>query len=335
MSAPSPIVNATRFRLVHESSWGRLEEMVTRLERRSARALSADELLEFPSLYRSTVSALSTARNVSLDRALIHYLEQLSARAYLQIYGVKTPPGRQVADFFARGLPTAMRSMWRETVFCVVLMAAAAVLAFLLVRHDPSWFYSIIPDGLGQGRDPSADARFLRESLYDSQNRSWLGVFATFLFTHNAQMAIFAFALGFAFGMPTILLILYNGLSLGAMIAVFSEKQLGGNFAAWLTIHGTTELLAICIAGGAGLRIGTAIAFPGRWSRMDNIVNAGRTAATGMIGVVIMLAIAGLLEGIGRQLVQSDVLRVTIGAGALIIWVFYFYAWVRPKVDDG
>ena len=75
--------------------------------------------------------------------------------------------------------------MWRETLFCVILTFGAALVAYLLIRGDPSWFYSIIPAGLAGGRDPAASAEFLRSTLYDPQ-KDWLGVFATFLFTHNS-----------------------------------------------------------------------------------------------------------------------------------------------------
>lgn len=335
MNAPvllpvAPMVNATRFRHAHQAEWTRLDELITRMEKRSIRSLSDDDLLDLAGLYRSTVSSLSVARDTSLDRALITYLEQLCTRAYFQIYGVQTPAHRQVARFFARGWPEAVRALWRETLVCVVLTAGAAVLAFMLVRSDPSWFYSIIPQGLAEGRDPSASAEFLRSTLYDKPKDGWLGVFATFLFTHNSQIAIFAFALGFAFAVPTILLILYNGLMLGAIVEVFAVKGLGPNIAGWLMIHGTTEIFAICIAGAAGLRIGTAIAFPGADSRIAAAVRAGRISATAMIGVVLMLAVAGLLEGIGRQTIDSDGLRALIGATMLAGWLVYFYAW-RPR----
>jgi uncharacterized membrane protein SpoIIM required for sporulation len=202
------------------------------------------------------------------------------------------------------------------------------MLAYLLIRSDPSWFYSIIPEGLAEGRDPSASAQFLRSTLYDkSHNGDGLTVFATFLFTHNAQIAIFSFALGFAFAVPSALLILYNGLTLGALYAVFAAKGLGLNLAGWLMIHGTTEIFAICISGAAGIRIGMAIAFPGRASRSDAAVQAGRTSATAMAGTVIMLGVAGLLEGIGRQMITNDGLRMLIGSTVLVAWLAYFYAW--------
>jgi uncharacterized membrane protein SpoIIM required for sporulation len=330
----APLVNATRFRQAHEADWQRLDEMVTRIEKRSIRSLSDDDLLALPALSRTTLSSLSVARDTSLDRALITYLEGLCTRAYFQIYGVQTSAWRQLTGFFARAWPNAVRDLWRETLFCVALTFGAALLAWLLIRSDPSWFYSVIPEGLAGGRDPSASAEFLRSTLYTKDN-NWLGAFATFLFTHNSQIAIFAFALGFAFAVPTVLLVLYNGLMLGAFYAVFEAKGLGPNVIGWLMIHGTTEIFAICISGGAGIRIGLSIAFPGSASRMDSAVEAGRTAATAMIGTVIMLAVAGLLEGVGRQTVNSDAMRMLIGSAVLVGWLAYFYAWPARRTTDG
>ena len=335
--ANAPLVNATRFRQAHEADWEKLEHIVTRMEKRSIRSLSDEDLLELPALYRTSLSSLAVARDTSLDRSLITYLERLCTRAYFQIYGVQTPPWRQLKGFFAHGWPDAVRNLWRETAFCIALTFGAAVLAYLLIRGDPSWYYAMIPEGMSEGRDPSATAQFLRSTLYDtSHNSDGLSVFATFLFTHNAQIAIFAFALGFAFAVPSVLLILYNGLMLGAIYAVFASKGLGSNLAGWLMIHGTTEMFAICISGAAGIRIGTALAFPGRASRSDAVVSAGRTAATAMAGTVIMLAVAGMLEGVGRQLITSDGLRMLIGSAVLVSWLAYFYAWpaMRPARGD-
>jgi uncharacterized membrane protein SpoIIM required for sporulation len=331
-----PLVNATRFRQAHAEDWERLEHIVTRMEKRAIRSLSDDDLLALPALYRTTLSSLSVARDTSLDRALITYLERLCTRAYFQIYGVQTPAWRQLAGFFARGWPDAVRGLWRETLFCVALTMGAALVAYLLVRSDPSWYYSMIPQGMSEGRDPSAPAEFLRSTLYDkSHNDDGLTVFATFLFTHNAQIAIFSFALGFAFAVPSVLLILYNGLMLGAIYAVFATKGLGPNLVGWLMIHGTTEIFAICISGAAGIRIGTAITFPGRASRADAAVGAGRIAATAMAGAVIMLAVAGVLEGVGRQVITGDASRMLIGSAVLIGWLAYFYAWPEVRNNHG
>lgn len=327
-----PLLNASRFRAAHAADWERLEALLKRIEKRSVRVLSDDDLLALPLLYRSALSSLSVARETSLDRALISYLEQLCARAYFQIYGVSGSAWRGLARFFTQGWPRAVAMLWRETLVMALLTVAGAIAAYALVRSDPSWFFGIIPEGLSSGRDPSASAQTLRGTLYSTKQDA-LGIFASFLFGHNAQIAIFAFALGFAFVVPTALLVLYNGLTLGAMIAVFADKGLGPNFLAWLAIHGTTELFAIMISGAAGMRIGTAIAFPGQRERMVAMVEAGRTAAIAVAGVVLMLGVAAILEGVGRQVVTSDGMRTTIGGAMLGGWLVYYYGLGRRHAD--
>ncbi len=334
VDAQPVLVNASRFRAAHEGEWQRLDKLITRMEKRSIGALSDDDLLSLPLLYRTTLSSLSVARQTSLDRALIGYLEQLCTRAYFQIYGVQNSALRQIGGFFARGWPVAVQALWKETLVAFLLTFAGALAAYLMVRHDPSSYYTLIPGSMSQGRDPSASVEALRTTMHGrgKSEEDGLAVFAAFLFTHNAQIAIFAFALGFAFAVPTVLLILYNGLMMGAMIAVFDAKGLGGEFIGWLTIHGTTEIFSIILSGAAGMRIGTAIAFPGRETRGDSAMRAGRQAATVMAGAVVMLMVAGMLEGIGRQVVDDTATRYAIGLTMLAGWLVYFYL---PRKSDG
>lgn len=327
--ARAPMVNATRFRAAHEADWRQLDEIVSTIEKRGVRGVPEASLLVLPTLYRSALSALSVARETSLDRSLTGYLEQLCTRAYFQIYGVPTSAWRQLGAFFRHGWPDAVRSLWRETIAAFVLTAIGAVIAYRMVAANPNWFYTLVGPIAG-GRDPSATAAFLRGTLYDggggmAGEQGALADFASALFAHNAQIAILAFALGFAFGVPTIWLLVTNGFMLGAMVEVFAAKGLTVNFIGWLAIHGTTELFAIMISGAAGFRIGLSIIFPGRSGRMDAAVAAGRSAAVAMGGTVVMLAVAGILEGIGRQLVTDDAARYAIGAMMLVGWLAYFY----------
>lgn len=320
----STAASSARFRDARAADWTRLEALIARIERGRAASLSDEDLFELPVLYRATLSSLSVARETSLDTDLIGYLEALSARAYFILYGVQPPLWRRIGGFFTTGWPCAVQSILRETLVAMAVMLVGAVAAYLIVRGDPAWFHAIVPEDLAGGRGPQSSVQELRAVLYDPPG-SMLGFFATMLFTHNAQIALMSFALGFAFGVPTVLLLLYNGCILGAFMAIHVQKGLGLALAAWLTIHGTTELFAIGLAGAAGLHIGMAVAFPGRASRTGATVEAGRTAAFVMLGVVVMLAVAGLLEGIARQVVRSDMLRAAIGIAVLLGWLAYFY----------
>lgn len=336
-AAPSQFASA-KFREARTIDWAELEQRIRAIERGKAATLSDEDLLELPVLYRAALSSLSVARETSLDTDLVAYLEALCARAYFVLYGVQPPLRRRIAAYFGASWPLAMRSLARETVIAVLMMVLGAVAAYCLVASDPSWYHSIVPEGLAGGRGPQSSAAELRQTLYDNggDSNNMLGVFATYLFTHNAQISLLCFALGFAFGVPTLLLLVYNGCILGAFMAVFASKGLALPLSAWLSIHGTTELFAIAIAGAAGLRIGMAVAFPGKLSRTAATTKAGRTATFAMIGVVLMLAVAGLLEGVGRQLIQSDAIRVAIGGSALAGWLLYFYVFpVRAEDENG
>jgi uncharacterized membrane protein SpoIIM required for sporulation len=314
------------FRAEREGDWQRLDAMLKRIEGRSPRALSDDDLFELPLLYRSTLSSLSVARATVLDRALIDYLEALSLRAYLAIYGASGGFGKRLAQFFLVDWPGAVRALWRETIVALFILAAGTAAGYLLVQGNPDWFGAIVGEAMAGGRGPHASAEALKEILYsEPKGQSGLRFFATMLFTHNAQVSLACFALGFAFGVPTLMLLFYNGTVLGAMLQIHVAKGLGVPLAGWLSIHGTTELYAIVISAAAGLHIGTRIAFPGAATRMAAAAKAGRTAGIAMIGVIIMLGIAGLLEGIGRQTINSDTTRFAIGGGMLLFWITYYY----------
>ncbi len=324
MSALHPAFGVRHFRTEREADWKRLEALLDLVEKKSPRRLTNEDLVELPRLYRATLSALSIARETSLDASMIAYLESLSTRAYFILYGCRESFWRQIGGFFAHGWPSAVRGIFSETLLIAALFFASAVAGYFLVLSDPAWFAAIIPSEMSGGRDMAASADHLRSTLYDRPKDGGLEIFATYLFTHNAQISIMAFALGFAFGVATLFLIASNGILLGAMYAVFIPKGLGFGFTGWLLIHGSTELSAIILAGGAGLHIGRAVAFPGTRTRMAAAGEAGRRGALVMIGVVIMLLVAGLLEGFARQLITDDLARYAIAATMFAIWVGYF-----------
>ncbi len=319
------------FRAEREDQWAAFEALLDRAERKSPRKLSEEELVQLPLLYRATLSSLAVARSAVLDAQLLAYLEALSLRGYHYLYGARGQLGPRIGRFFLTDWPAAMRSLWRETLVMLAVLAIGVVAGWRLVTLDPVWFAAIVGE-MAQGRGPEASAASLREILYGGGD--FLSGFAAYLFVHNAQIAILAFALGFAFAVPTVLLVATNGALMGAMAQVYFAKGLGWQFVGWLAIHGTTELFAIMLAGAAGLRIGTAVAFPGESSRIDAAARAGRTAGVAMVGVIIMLLIAGLLEGIGRQTIVSDLARYVIGGGMLVLWCGYYYGLrIHPKAE--
>ena len=336
MSAPElPSFSTGRFRAEREADWIAFDLLLTRLERKGAAALTSDELLQLPILYRATLSSLSIARATSLDKALLDHLEALSIRGYFLVYGVRETRASRIRRFFRYDWPAAVRAVWKETLIIALVIVLGALTSYALVASNPEWYYNFVPEEMSGGRDPHATVEFLRSTLGHGKGggdqESGLHVFATYLFTHNSQVSIMSFALGFAFGVPTMMLEYYQGIGLGAMLALFSGKGLGVDFGGWLFIHGTTELFAAALSGAAGLRIGTAVVFPGARGRLEAAAEAGKTAGKVMVGVILMLLVAGLLEGFGRQLITDTWVRYGIGTVMLLFWLAYYYI---PRRED-
>jgi uncharacterized membrane protein SpoIIM required for sporulation len=120
------------------------------------------------------------------------------------------------------------------------------------------------------------------------------------------------------------LLLFTNGLLLGAFAALYQDRGLGLEFWAWILPHGITELLAVVLCGAAGLAMGESLLFPGRHTRLVNLGRRGREAGVLVLGSVLMLLLAGLVEGIFRQTVHSVPLRISVAALSALFWTVYF-----------
>jgi len=327
-------LRSDRFRLEREGDWKRLDQIVTSLEKNSPRRISDEDLLDLPVLYRKTASSLAVARETSLDAATLGYLESLVRRAWFQVYGPRIGLFGWLRRFLGGGWSASVRAIWLDICITFAVMVAGTIVGWLLVDQDERWYYSLVPGGMAGGRAPGADPEVLRESLGTAESSDGLGVFATYLFSNNTGVCILAFALGFAFGVPTLLLMVYNLALLGAMFWVFQDAGMGLDFAAWLSVHGTTELGAILLSGAAGLHVGRTMAFPGDRTILSAMQTAGIRAAQVMAGCTIMLIVAGLLEGYARQLVGSTPSRFAIGGAMLALWVIYFAFVPAPRESE-
>jgi uncharacterized membrane protein SpoIIM required for sporulation len=322
-------LRSDRFRLEREGDWKRLEAIVARMEKGRLRKLSDEDVLALPVLYRTVASSLSIARETSLDAATLAYLEALVQRAWFVVYGPRASLVSWLRRFLGGGWSAAVRAIGFDVLLAFTVMVAGTVVGWLLVSGDAEWYHALVPGQFADARLPGASREVLHKTLFDDQTQQPLAAFAAALFGNNAQVAILSFALGFAFGVPSLMLIVHNCAVLGAMLWLYAKAGLTLDFAAWIAIHGTTELFAILLSGAAGLHIGRAMAFPGERSILEAAAEAGRRASQVMVGVVLMLVVAAMLEGFGRQLINDTPGRLGVGGFMLLFWLTYFFAFRR------
>lgn len=321
----APVIRSVRFRAEREADWRQLDALVAKTEKNGVHSLDWSEAQALARLYRQAANSLSVAREISLDKGLLTYLEALVSRTYLAVYAPQDTVAGLVGRFFREGAPQAMRACWAHILIGFLCMALGVMVGYGLYFQDTSWYHVFVPGGLGDGRGPGASTEYLRSVIYDDDPEvSGLGSFASFLFSHNTRIAIFVFGLGAFVCLPAILLTAYNGTLLGAFVALHVDRGLGWDIGGWLSIHGVTEISAICIASGAGLKLGTAVLFPGQRTRKDALRVAGRTAVKVALVAAVMLVAAALLEGFGRQLVQDMTTRYVIGWGIGALWLAWF-----------
>ncbi len=325
-------LRSDRFRLEREGDWKRLESILVKMERGRLRTLPDDDILALPALYRIAASSLAVARETSLDKATLSFLESLVQRAWFQVYGPRRGLIGWLRGFLGGGLSQSVQQIWLDICIALAAMVAGTITGWLLVRGDQEWYYSLVPSQFADTRVPGASREVLLQSLAVDKDAQGLGAFATYLFSNNAGVAIMAFALGFAFGVPSVLLLVQNMAILGAMWWLYSNAGLSWEFAGWLGVHGTTELFAILLAGAAGIHVGRSMAFPGKRSIMSATAISGRRAAQVMAGVVMMLVVAAILEAFPRQLLGMQD-RLMIGGSMLALWLTYFFALRPPKAS--
>ncbi|MBY3050117.1 MULTISPECIES: stage II sporulation protein M [Rhizobium] len=316
-------LRSARFRLEREAHWRQLDELVTRAEKGGAATLGYDEVRNLATGYRQAMNSLSVARDISLDRALIAYLESLCARAYLVVYAPQESLGGLMSRLLLHGIPQAVRRSALPLFIGFLALILGALAGYRLCANDPSWFYTLVPPEMADQRTPDASTDYLRSTIYgdEGHDSDRLAAFSAFLFSHNTTIVILIFTLGVFVSVPSFILTFYNGLILGAFFAMFNQRGLGYDVFAWLSIHGVTELAAIAIACAGGARLGLAVLLPGARTRKEALRHQAHDAVKLAILAALMLVVAAFIEGFLRQLIQDPLWRIVIGWGMGLFWV--------------
>lgn len=326
MRVSEMVLKSAEFRRERQASWRELDRLLAQVETNGFRALSAEQRMRLPVLHRAAVSALSVARSISLDRALLRYLESLTSRSFFCVYGVKRHAREAVRDFLLRRFPGVVRAFRWQIMVAAASFWSGVLVAFVLTLRDQDLYYAFVSDDMAQGRTPTASTAELRAVLYepDATAAEALTHFSSFLFSHNAQIGLMSFVLGFLGGVPAFLILFVNGLVLGGMAALYRSRGLGLDFWCWVLPHGVTELLALVLCGGAGFVLGQALVFPGRHARLVSLAQRGRAAGQVALGCVLMLFLAALIEGFFRQWVTSLPVRAGVALATAVLWMLYF-----------
>jgi len=333
------IVDLARFVAAEESYWRRLEEILAQRRKDPWAPLSLETARELDYLYRRTAADLARVATFSAEPEMRRRLEQLVARAYAEIHGVRgeSPTRFRPGRWLMTTLPRTFRRHAGAAGLGVAVMLAGIFFGGVAVAVDPEAKAVIMPFSHLAG-DPQDRVAEEERAMVDRLKGRKAG-FAGTLMAHNTQVTLFALALGATWGVGTILLVFYNGVILGAVAVDYVLAGQTTFLFGWLLPHGVIEIPAILIGAQGGLVLARAML--GREDgrplaeRFRAVTNDVVTLAG---GAALMLVWAGVVEAYLSQYHEPAIpyaVKIALGVGELGLLVMYLGFAGRERRKKG
>jgi uncharacterized membrane protein SpoIIM required for sporulation len=304
------------FAAAHRAEWNRLAVLVRRRRR-----LSGDEIDELVAGYQAAATHLSVLRSSGRDPALTARLSVLIGRARAAITGAHTPAWRAVGEFAMVSFPAmAYRVRWWWVGTTVASLAFALVVG-RWIAVSPAVQSSLLSH--------SQVASLVNHQFRDYYSQNTPLSFASKVWTNNALTAAEALILGVFLGVGTIGVLLENMLNLGVDGGLMIGHGRATEFFVLILPHGMLELSAVFLAAAAGLRLGWAIIDPGPLRRGQALAEEGRATVTIALGLVVVLAVSGVIEAFVTPSGLPSWARIGIGGVAQVGFAAYVIALGR------
>jgi uncharacterized membrane protein SpoIIM required for sporulation len=252
----------------------------------------------------------ATARTYAL------HVNQLLARAHHIIYSGRKTSLLTIFRFLMDDYPVIFQRQIGFVLASLGVSLAWGLLGVVLTSARPEFMRHFV--------GPEMIATMERHEMWTHSIVTMAPTATSAIMTNNLSVSFITFASGIVFGLGTFFYLFVNGMMLGVIGAAC--HQYGMSVALWSFVagHGSLELPAIIIAGGAGFRLGYSMLFPGALRWKDSVARGGVEAAKLVSGIIPMLVIAGCLEGFFSPSQAPVWLKFTVGGmlfTLLLLWL--------------
>jgi uncharacterized membrane protein SpoIIM required for sporulation len=153
---------------------------------------------------------------------------------------------------------------------------------------------------------------------------------------NNVSIGFRTFASGLLFCVGAVAVLIFNGVFIGGIAGHLTAAGHGEPFWRFVVGHSGPELLAIVVAGGAGLQIGFALIAPGRLSRGRAVVEAGIVGGKLALGAFGMLVFAAFVEAFWSSIGwMPNAVKFSVGGLLWLILLLWLWRGGRGMVDGG
>lgn len=295
----------------HESEWQALEKS---LQAKSGKNDSEAALL--PARYRQTCQHLALARERHYPPALEERLNRLVVQAHHRLYQSRQPLAGMISQFLLRDFPQLVRAHAPAFWLSALFFYGPFILIAVLIWFHPSLIYSVM----------DAEQVHQYEQMYDPAKRvigferddaSDFYMFGYYI-QHNIGIGFKTFAGGIFAGVGSLVILLFNGISIGAVAGHLTRIGHNETFWSFVCGHGAFELTAIVLCGMAGLLLGHALIAPGQQSRSEALRHKAREAVKIIYGATLFLIIAAMLEAFWSS--SSSIPALVKYGVAAVLW---------------
>lgn len=277
-------------------------------------------------LYLEVTDDLAYAQTFFPGSPTEAYLNGLAADAHRHIHRNRREDRGRFVRFFTHEVPRAVYDS-RLALFASFLIFGVAVLVGIVSSaHDPEFVRMIMGDG------------YVNMTLENIENEDPMAVYKKMhqvdmflaITLNNIRVSLMAFAMGLLTPLGVGYVLLSNGVMLGSFHHMFYEQGLLLPSLLVIYIHGTLEILAIVIAGGAGLTMACSVLLPGSYPRGTAFIRGAKRGAKIVLGLVPVFITAGFLESFVTRLTEMPlaISLLIIGLSlAFIVGYFIVLPW--------
>ena len=285
---------------------------------------------EMADAYIDVTSDLAFSQTHYPQSRITLYLNNLASAIHQNIYRNKRERWSRIITFWTQEMPLIMWDARKELRLSFVIFLISALIGVLSQWLDPDFSRLVMGN------------RYVEMTLNNIENGTPMAVYdggseglMFFMITkNNIGVAFMAFVSGLLTSFGTGLILLQNGVMLGAFQTFFAQHGLLWESALAIWLHGTIEISAIIVAGAAGLAMGNGWLFPGTYSRLYSFRRGAKRGLKIVIGTVPLFCVAGFIEGfLTRHTEWPDMGRLTIIllSAAFIIYYYIVLPYFRNK----
>ncbi len=305
-----------------QTTWNELEALLNQ-----SRRANAQQLNRLGYLYRRVTSDLAVARRDFPQDRCVTYLNELASRAHSTVYQTTPLKRGSLWQFLRHGFP----QVFRENIYFVgaafLMFTIAFAGAYWSALRTPEFAETLVPE------DTLEHIKQLGSGAWNNTSAENRNLFASFVMTNNIRVAFLAFAAGIMFMVGSVYILVYNGILIGAVAGLCHVNGVALALWSFVSPHGYIELTTIFIAGGAGMKLGYSLIAPSRYTRKRALINAARTAIQMLGGCVVLLIVAGTIEGFVSPSKLSNAVKIGFGAITGVVLFTYLFGMKPTKTS--